>query len=254
MPPELPIYNLLKLTLKAAAAVTAIYYDERLMGQHTLKQDASPLTLADKASHDILAEGLQSLTPGIPLLSEEGAGIPWEVRGMWEYFWCVDPLDGTKEFLRRNDEFTVNVALVYRQEPVFGIICSPVSQALYYGSENGGSWKLLPGKTPLRLETSKRSKDWTALCSRSHASIQEQELLQRYPVTNQIVAGSSLKFCLIAEGAAQLYYREGHTMEWDTAAGHAIVQYSGGQLSTPAGTPFLYNKKSLVNGPFICTA
>ncbi|SEP46658.1 3'(2'),5'-bisphosphate nucleotidase CysQ [Niastella yeongjuensis] len=252
--PELPIDLLLRLALQAANGILEIYKDEALMKQYTLKQDASPVTLADRASHEIIVKGLQAITPGIPVLSEEGAAIPYEERKQWEYFWCVDPLDGTKEFLQRNDEFTVNIALIHRQTPVLGIICLPVLQTLYYGSYNDGSWKRIRDKDPVRIYTDKRTTDWTAVGSRSHAGASEREMLNHYPVSRQLFAGSSLKFCLIAEGSAHLYYREGPTMEWDTAAGHAIVQYSGGALSMPSGGEFLYNKTSLINGPFICTA
>lgn len=240
------------LAYAAGKAILDIYNDKDRMDQFILKHDASPLTLADRASHGIIADGLRLLTPDIPVLSEEGTAIPYKIRRQWEYFWCVDPLDGTKEFLRKNDEFTVNIALIHRQRPVLGIIYVPASDGLYYGSQETGSWKIINHQPAIQLHTDNAAKQWIAVRSRSHAGAGEWEVLGRYPVTKEIAAGSALKFCLIAEGSAHLYYRQGPTMEWDTAAGHAIVQFSGGRLSTPSGAPFLYNKESLVNGPFIC--
>ena len=237
----------------AGAAILAVYNDREQFSQVTFKEDASPLTIADRASHEILSQGLLRLTPDIPVLSEEGSSIPYEIRRHWEYFWCVDPLDGTKEFLNRNDEFTVNIALVRRQTPVLGLIYVPVSGSLYHGSEGAGSWKVTSDGNSVHLHTDNQAKEWTAVRSRLHSSPEETTILDRYPVTRQITAGSALKFCLVAEGSAHLYYRSGPTMEWDTAAGHAIVQNSGGRFTTPSGDPFLYNKESLVNGPFICS-
>ena len=250
---EIPLKGLQTLAFSAGSSILDVYNDTDRMSQFTLKQDASPLTMADRSSHNIIADGLRILTPDIPVLSEEGSSIPYEIRRHWEYFWCIDPLDGTKEFLHRNNEFTVNIALIHRQRPVLGIIYIPVSGTLYYGSETTGSWKITNDDKALRLHTDNEAKEWIAVSSRSHASDGETEMLSRYPVSKQISAGSALKFCLIAEGSAHFYYRHGPTMEWDTAAGHAIVQYSGGKLTTPSGEPFLYNKTSLVNGPFICS-
>ena len=245
---------LIALVQQAGRAILDVYHDEELMSQVSLKEDASPLTLADQASHAIIFKGLQALTPDIPILSEEGIHIPYEVRKDWECFWCVDPLDGTKEFLRKSDEFTVNIALIQGQEPVLGIIGLPVSQCIYYGAGHIGSWKLMAAQQPVRLSTDKQARQWIAVNSRSHGSPEEQEILGRFPIAKQIVAGSSLKFCFIAEGLAHLYYRHGPTMEWDTAAGHAIVAASGGTLTSPTGDSFLYNKKSLLNSSFLCKA
>jgi 3'(2'),5'-bisphosphate nucleotidase len=251
--PRVPIESLKEIALQAGKAILDIYDQPEAGGRFTIKADASPLTLADQASHEIIVRGLHALTPGIPVISEEGADVPYEVRRHWAYYWCIDPLDGTKEFLHRNGEFTINIALVHNQRPVFGIIYVPVSQAFYYGSEETGSWKITQGQAPVRLQTDDQAPEWTSVVSRSHAGSGETELLSRYPVTRQIAAGSALKFCMIAEGRAHIYYRHGPTMEWDTAAGHAIVQYSGGKLSQPSGEPFLYNKESLLNGSFICS-
>lgn len=218
----------------------------------SLKKDHSPLTIADKTAHDIIADGLDKIDPVIPVLSEEGADIAYETRRHWEYFWCVDPLDGTKEFIYRTDEFTVNIALIHQQKTVLGFIYVPVSDTLYYGSSITGSYRRKGEGEWEKLWVDNSSREWTAIGSRSHASEEEKEVLSRYPVTHTIAAGSSLKFCRIAEGAAQIYYRHGPTMEWDTAAGQAIAENSGAIMTMPDGAPFEYNKHSLLNGGFIC--
>lgn len=249
---SIEIDQLLAIAKQAGAAILSVYNNGEESDQVTLKEDLSPLTQADSLSHEIILHELTRLTPGIPVISEEGPPIPYEVRKEWEYFWCVDPLDGTKEFIKRNGEFTVNIALIHRNEPVLGVIYIPVEDVLYYGAEETGSWKIAAGQAPVRLYTEDRASQWIAVGSRSHSAPEEAEITARYPIVERISAGSSLKFCLIAEGKAHFYYRHGPTMEWDTAAGHAIVRYSGGRLSRPSGEPFLYNKQTFLNGPFIC--
>lgn len=249
----IPFDYLQALVVKAANAILAVYNDEDRMKQVIFKKDDSPVTLADRASHEIIASGLHALTPDIPVMSEEGATTPYAIRRHWENFWCVDPLDGTKEFLRRNGEFTINIALIHKQEPVMGIIYVPVSHTLYCGCPQSGSWKIRKGDAAIRIHADNDAREWIAVGSRSHASPEEEKIITQYPVAKKIFAGSALKFCLIAEGAAHFYYRHGPTMEWDTAAGHAIVESSGGKFSMPSGGPFLYNKESLVNGSFICS-
>ncbi|WP_439696933.1 3'(2'),5'-bisphosphate nucleotidase CysQ [Mucilaginibacter sp. AW1-7] len=239
---------LLLLAKQAGAGILSVY-NTRI--EVTLKDDLSPLTLADKVSHDIITEGLTALTPDIPIISEEGKDIPYETRKNWEYYWCVDPLDGTREFIKRNGEFTVNIALMHNNIPVLGIIYVPVTDVLYYGGEGIGSWKETAegGKTQIYADVN--AKEWISVGSRSHASAEEAELLARYPVSATISIGSSIKFCLIAEGKAHIYYRHGPTMEWDTAAGQAIVVYSRAVMTRPDGQPFEYNKPSLLNGSFL---
>ena len=251
-PASIDLDQLLALAKQAGAAILSVYNNGEESSRVTLKEDRSPLTEADRLSHDIILAGLTQLTPGIPVLSEEGPQVSYEIRQGWECYWCVDPLDGTKEFIQRNGEFTVNIALLYKKEPVLGVIYIPVQDVLYYGAEETGSWKIADGQAPVRLHTDERPSQWVALGSRSHSAPEEAEIMARYPIGRRISAGSSLKFCLIAEGAAHLYYRHGPTMEWDTAAGHAIVRYSGGMLTQPSGEPFPYNKPSLLNGPFLC--
>lgn len=248
------IERLLKIAVDAGQAILTVYNNPEEAGLIKLKTDESPLTLADEASHTIIEQGLQALTPGIPILSEEGADIPFGQRRDWESFWCVDPLDGTKEFIRRNGEFTVNIALVQDRQPVLGVIYVPVTGTLYYGGPGMGSFKRTSdGQTsPIRVAADEA--EWVAVGSRSHASPEEAQVLNQYPIARSITAGSSLKFCLVAEGKAQLYYRHGPTMEWDTAAGQALVTASGGVMTTPEGAPFVYNKPVLRNGGFLCKA
>lgn len=246
------INQLLKIAIDAGQAILKVYNNPQEADQVKLKSDESPLTLADEASHRVIEQGLKNLTPHIPLLSEEGANIPYEVRQTWEYYWCVDPLDGTKEFIRRNGEFTVNIALMQRDKPILGVIYVPVQDTLYYAGAEIGSYKRTSDGNIKPLQVDAGATEWIAVGSRSHAASEEELILKQYPVKATITAGSSLKFCLVAEGKAHLYYRHGPTMEWDTAAGQAIVTYSGGQVTLPNGEPFLYNKHSLLNSSFLC--
>ena len=245
------IKKVLPVAEKAGKAILDIYNSGDKI-HVSVKADHTPLTIADKQSNTIITEGLTAIFPAIPILSEEGASVPYETRKNWEYYWCVDPLDGTKEFINRRDDFTVNIALMYNNHPVLGIIYAPVYHALYYGSVPTGCWLKKDDKQPEQLFADTAAKEWTAVGSRSHASEEEQALLAAYPVSKTIAAGSSLKFCRIAEGSAHIYYRYGPTMEWDTAAGHAIAESSGAVMTAGEGTPFLYNKTSLLNGAFIC--
>ena len=236
----------------AGAAILRIYNLPPESIGLTLKDDRSPLTAADKLSHEVIIKALTALTPHIPIISEEGKDIPYETRKNWPYFWCVDPLDGTREFIKHNGEFTVNIALIHQNTPVLGIIYIPVTGELYYGGQNIGSWKETPEGATTRLHADVSSTSWTAAGSRSHASPEETALLSQYPIKETITVGSSLKFCLIAEGQAHIYYRHGPTMEWDTAAGQAIATFSGAKMTLPNGDPFLYNKVSLLNPGFLC--
>jgi len=249
---QLDIEKVLTIAKQAGEAILKVYNDASGDLGVSYKEDQSPLTLADSAAHQVIAGQLAVLTPNIPLLSEEGKDIPYEDRKDWEYYWCVDPLDGTKEFIKRNGEFTVNIALIYRNTPVLGVIYVPVTDIMYYGAENIGSWKITLDNNIQQLNPPKNVAEWTAAGSRTHSSDEEAALLHKLGITKVISAGSSLKFCMIAEGSAQLYYRHGPTMEWDTAAGHAIAIYSGAFMTQPDGEAFVYNKPSLLNGGFIC--
>ena len=230
-----------------------------------MKEDRTPLTMADRESHRIISEML-SVT-GLPILSEEGRAIPYQERRSWERFWLIDPLDGTKEFVRRNGEFTVNIALVEDQQTVLGVIYAPYLEQLYYASRELGSW-YSPGQTASagsleelkgmsrQLRTGQRKGNYTVVASRSHFSPETEEFVQdlqrEHPGLEFISAGSSLKLCLVADGSADIYPRLGPTMEWDTAAGQAIVECAGGKvLEFESGQPLMYNKRNLLNPWFV---
>ena len=220
-----------------------------------IKTDNSPLTLADKRSHDFIAAALEKSFPDIPVLSEEGTYIEYNERKKWNEFFLVDPLDGTKEFIKKNGEFTVNIALIKNQKPVLGVINVPVSGEIYYGSVEDGSYKQLNGNSE-KIEVSKRSKDGelTVVQSRSHSGNEENEFYSKYKVKESISKGSSLKICMVAEGKAELYFRGGPTWEWDTAAGHAILISAGGFFTNKDYSSLLYNKEVPKNYGFIASS
>ena len=245
------VQDIIDLSLTAGQAILEVYDSDFSVEQ---KDDKSPLTLADKRSHEIISEFLHARYP-YPVLSEEGKNIPCAERKNWECFWLVDPLDGTKEFIKRNGEFTVNIALIEGGRPVLGVIYQPVADLLYYAVQGEGSFKVEGGsgeKLPLR-----RKKDnLTVVGSRSHGSKAFDDYVEvlrsQYGTCAFISAGSSLKFCLVAEGRADIYPRLAPTMEWDTAAGQIIVEEAGGLvLEAKSRTPLRYNKESLLNPHFV---
>ncbi len=221
----------------------------------TRKQDHSPLTLADMRSHEIISSALLDRYPDIPVLSEEGRQIPFEVRRNWESFWLVDPLDGTKEFVKRNGEFTVNIALVRNRMPVVGVIYIPVSDRAFVADMGEGCWEISSGGHK-RLTVSPISPDEPVrvVRSRSHPAPGLEQFLSLIASYKIINRGSALKFCSVAAGEADFYPRFGPTWEWDTAAGQAIVTAAGGVMVDLAGNPFVYNKENLLNPPFIVSS
>jgi 3'(2'), 5'-bisphosphate nucleotidase len=241
-----------KLAIQAGIKIMEIYGYEDFSSITQLKADESPLTLADHESDEIITRGLQSMYPQIPILSEEGKHTAYEIRKDWQAFWLVDPLDGTKEFIKRNGAFTVNIALIVDKQPVMGVIYAPVLQTLYNGMVGTGAFKQQETNAPEAIQVNRKKNQLIAVGSRSHADPAEQEVLKPFDVVETISIGSSLKFCLIAEGKADIYYRHGPTMEWDTAAGQAIVTAAGGKVLDASGEIFTYNKLSLVNGSFLC--
>jgi 3'(2'), 5'-bisphosphate nucleotidase len=227
------------------------YYDNRL--KIDLKSDSSPLTIADTASHHLISDGLRELTPELPILSEEG-GIPENaIRKKWMKYWLVDPLDGTKEFIKNNGEFTVNIALIENGIPVFGVVHIPAQGITYWGKKGEGSFKIDEDGKTIRIFSQSPDLDQplTVVSSRSHGSDNLDDTLAGYGIRvgKKIPAGSSLKFCLVAEGSADIYPRLGPTMEWDTAAGDAVYRYSG--KNGERYSPLTYNKPDLKNGSFI---
>ena len=246
--------NALKdIAVKAGDEILKIYHDKALSGEVDYKSDNSPLTLADQASNEVIVNALKSLYPDIPVLSEEEKHTEYEIRKHWNRFWLVDPLDGTKEFIKRNGEFTVNIALIEDRYPVLGIIYTPVLKKLYIGNVlEGAAIMITDDKKEHSLKVNNRQTDRIAVGSRSHKSDEEAELLEQYGVIETISVGSSLKFCMVAEGKADIYYRHGPTMEWDTAAGQAIAEAAGAKvLSMTTNERFVYNKENLLNSSFL---
>src|SRR5699024_8311291 len=217
------------------------------------KANDSPLTQADVAAHRLIADGLQQLTPAWPQLSEEGSAITYATRRQWTRYWLIDPLDGTREFVNRNDQFTINIALIEHQQPVLGVVYAPVYDTLWYGSVAGGAYKQVADSAPAPLHTASTDMQKPhILVSRSHRSPEVEALLEQLPDFTPISMGSSLKFCIIAEGNADFYPRLGPTSEWDTAAAHAVLLAAGGQVTDIHGRPLRYNTgDSLLNPWFL---
>lgn len=215
------------------------------------KADDSPLTAADQASHQALVEGLKALTPDVPILSEEGEQPDFAVRREWQRYWLIDPLDGTREFIKRNDEFTVNIALIENRRAVVGVVYAPALDALYYGAAGIGAYQRTDGKQEA-ITTRAVPAAVTAVVSRSHRGERVEGLLERLPGHTTRSVGSSLKFCLVAAGEADLYPRLGPTSEWDTAAAQCVVEAAGGRVVKLDGSPLEYNsKESLLNPDFL---
>ena len=255
MPEKIDIDQILTIAEKAGKATLEIYDQEFSVEE---KDDHSPLTEADKKSNEIILDGLIRQYPDIPYISEETKQTPYEDRREWNHFWLIDPLDGTKEFIKKNGEFTINIALIENQIPVLGVIYVPVKDVFYYAQKGKGSCKIEKGASAQTIcamtETNKEK--LVVVGSRSHGGDTLNEYLKKkreeYGEVELISSGSSLKFCLVAEGKADIYPRTGPTYEWDTAAGHAIVLESGKAVyDFESGQPLLYNKENLLNGWFI---
>ena len=253
--------------LEAGAAALEVYHQDFEVEE---KSDHTPLTLADQRAHQIISDRLRPLQ--IPILSEEGRDIPYEERKTWQRLWIVDPLDGTKEFVKKNGEFTINIALVENGRPVMGVVFVPVHDDLYFAASGRGAFFTKGASVPdpgmsdgvrnlmaasIRLPRAELvDRPYTIMGSRSHASAElsafVEQQKQAHPDLEFISAGSSLKFCLVAAGRADLYPRTGPTMEWDTAAGQAVVAQAGGAvLEFESGKPLEYNKENLRNPWFI---
>jgi len=217
------------------------------------KDDASPLTAADMAAHDVIVSGLRKLLPDIPVLSEEEADIPFDVRAQWKRYWLVDPLDGTREFIKRNGEFTVNIALIDEGRPIIGAIYVPVSGVSYFACHGHGAFKHEPGleRQPIHVCEQRRERLVVA-GSRSHRGKSLENFLTKIGEYEIISMGSSLKSCLVAEGRADIYARLGPTSEWDTGAAQCVVEEAGGRMTDTNLRPLRYNtKESLLNPHFL---
>ena len=246
------IEQLIEISKDAGKAIMEVYNSNF---RHQIKEDLSPLTKADTLSNNIICEKLKVITPDIPILSEENSDIPFNIRSSWEQYWLVDPLDGTKEFIKKNGEFTVNIALIENNTPIFGIIHLPVTNETYWGSSTKGSFYIKGNnqKTKLCVENNIRSQV-RIVASRSHPSKMLDTLLEEIGEYKIITKGSSLKFCLIAKGQADIYPRLGPTSEWDIAAGHAIVKFAGGSLLTIDGESMQYNLTENNLNPYFVVA
>ncbi|MEJ2383208.1 MAG: 3'(2'),5'-bisphosphate nucleotidase CysQ [Xanthomonadales bacterium] len=242
-----------EIAAEAGAAILDIYGEEFDV---VSKADDSPLTQADLASHRVITAALARLTPHIPLLSEESADIPFSERTRWQEYWLIDPLDGTKEFIKRNGEFTVNIALIRAHRPVMGVVHVPVTGVTYSGIVGAGAQRHERDGAARRISVRLPSAQPPVVVgSRSHANPDLERHLAALGEYELVSMGSSLKFCLLAEGLADFYPRLGPTSEWDTAAAHAVVLAAGGQIVTLDGEPLRYNlKDSLLNPPFLVIA
>ncbi|HSI44298.1 MAG TPA: 3'(2'),5'-bisphosphate nucleotidase CysQ [Methylotenera sp.] len=220
------------------------------------KEDNSPLTQADVAAHNIIVDALKQLTPDIPSLSEESENIAAEVRQAWPRYWLIDPLDGTREFVKRNGEFTVNIALIENHKPVLGVVFAPVKNLLYFACEGYGAYKQQDNQVKERINIKIfDARKPIVAGSRSHQDQKMHHFIQNiemnlgiYP--ELISMGSSLKICLVADGTADVYPRLGPTFEWDTAAGHSILNEAGGDIVDEQGLPLRYNTKSSLLNPY----
>ena len=255
----------IEAALQAGKAILEIYHSGDF--DIEIKGDNSPLTRADTASHNVIMSYLEST--GIPVLSEEGRAITYDQRKEWNQLWVVDPIDGTKEFIKRNGEFTVNIAFIEDQKPILGVIFVPAKGVLYFSSKEMGAFKVVgnlqnydvdallakANKLPLK----RKDKTFTIVASRSHMTPETesyvQEMRSKHGAVNLISKGSSLKLCMVAEGLADCYPRFAPTMEWDTAAGHAICEHAGFQvMEWDTKKTILYNRKDLLNNWFLVSA
>lgn len=240
--------GLVQLSRRAGDAILEVYQRDFDV---VTKDDNSPLTQADLASHQVITEALATLTPDIPVLSEESGHISAAERLSWSRYWLIDPLDGTKEFINRNGEFTVNIALIDAHQPRLGIVHVPVRQKTYFGVVGEGAW-LQDGSEPARRIRTRRPAPGIPVVvgSRSHANPALESCLAPIGAHDMVSMGSSLKFCLVAEGAADLYPRLGPTSEWDTAAAQAVVEAAGGRVVTLDGNALAYNQEEDILNPW----
>ncbi|MFL5765115.1 MAG: 3'(2'),5'-bisphosphate nucleotidase CysQ [Bacteroidia bacterium] len=256
------LFIAIRASLRAGEEILKVY-DSDFAVEH--KDDQSPLTMADKNAHDVICAELED--QGFPVLSEEGKAIAYGERSKWDHFWMVDPLDGTKEFIKRNGEFTVNIALIHQQRSILGVIFVPVTNTLYFAAEGIGSYKLVIADMvednldgiilqSAKLPVAGPKRKYTVVASRSHLSEETEMFIDGLRTAHKelefISSGSSIKLCLIAEGSADVYPRFAPTMEWDTAAGQAICEISGrAVIDYSTNKTLLYNKQDLLNNWFI---
>ena len=243
------IHSVIKIARQAGAAIMDVYASDF---EIYLKDDRSPLTNADMRANTIITEGLEKLIPDVPILSEEGDNIPFNERSKWESYWLVDPLDGTKEFIKKNDEFTVNIALIENGKPIFGVVYAPALDVLYWGEVGEGAYKKSGDSAEVKINILDELNSPVLVAgSRSHPSERMNAFMGQFKESQVRPMGSSLKVCLVADGSVHLYPRLGPTMEWDIAAGHAILMGAGGRVETVDGATLRYGKPDFKNPHFI---
>ncbi len=253
---RIPADDLIKISIEAGKAIMDIYASARDI-EVIAKADDSPLTIADRKSNEIICSGLENLPVDYPIISEENKQVPYEVRKAYHKFWLVDPLDGTKEFIKRNGEFTVNIALIENGSPIAGFVYAPVLDEMYWGVKGEGAfWQKGETKKTIRAsEFHMSDPGLRVVCSRSHLNAETQAIIDGLVQPEKVSKGSSLKFLLLASGQAELYPRIAPTMEWDTAAAQCILETAGGAvLEYESRKPLTYNKENLLNPNFIARA
>ncbi len=246
---KIDIEDIKKIALKAGETIMQIYTKDFTI---EYKDDKSPLTEADKKSNEIICSSLEKLYPEIPIMSEENKQVEYEVRKDWEYYWCIDPIDGTKEFIKKNGEFTVNIALINKDTPVLGVVYAPAIENMYSAKKGFGAF-LNGQKLPLKTNEKKEEKLFV-VASKSHLSAETQEFIDNLDSKEieQVSKGSSLKLCMVATGEADIYPRLAPTMEWDTAAADAVVREAGKMTyQYESDEPLIYNKEDLLNPWFV---
>jgi len=246
---NIKIEDIKNIALEAGKTIMEIYKKDFSV---EYKDDKSPLTEADVKSNEIICSALKKLYQNIPIMSEENKQVEYDTRKDWEYYWCIDPIDGTKEFIKKNDEFTVNIALVHKNTPVLGVVYAPAIEIMYSAKKDEGAY-LNAEKLPLKTNTNKKEKLFV-VASKSHLSDETQEFIDNLDTkkVEQISKGSSLKLCMVADGSADIYPRLAPTMEWDTAAADAIVREAGKMTyQFESNEPVIYNKQDLLNPWFV---
>jgi len=247
------IPELLEIARKAGAAILEVYHSGADFGVEA-KSDDSPLTLADRAANDVICRGLESLSVQYPIISEENKLLPYEVRRHWTQCWLVDPLDGTKEFIKRNGDFTVNIALVENGAVVAGVVGIPAQDELYWAVKGEGAFLIKnQAEQPIAAAVfSPNDPGLNIVCSRSHLTPETEAFIAKYNQPNLVSRGSALKFLLLAKGEAHIYPRIAPTMEWDTAAAQIILEEAGGSVVVfETGEPMRYNREHLLNPAFV---
>ena len=242
--------EVLKIADAASEKVMSIYMTDFKVNY---KADESPITAADIASHNVIVEGLSNLSQDIPILSEEGAEIPWSERKHWQRFWLIDPIDGTKDFTQRTDEFTVNIALIENGEPILGVVTAPALKEAYWGLRGQGAYKRDNTGHVQRITVAEPGEAKRVVASKNHLNEDTKAFIDKLGAHELVQAGSSLKFCKIAEGHADIYPRLAPTCEWDTGAAHAVLSAAGGKVETLEGKPLQYGKEDVLNPHFIAS-